>query len=66
MECIGLAHCIENDVVASHAFFGTVLVQQMLEKLDENNSGLVVLPGPEAVQRGSDGLVCGFVVPKAI
>lgn len=62
MECIGLAHCIENDVVASHAFFGTVLVQQMLEKLDENNSGLVVLPGPEAVQRGSDGLVCGFVV----
>ena len=62
IECIGLAHGIENDPVATHAFFGTEKVKQMLEILDENESGLVVLPGPEAIQRGSDGLVCGFVV----
>ena len=62
IECIGLAHGIENDPVATHAFFGTDRVKQMLEILDENESGLVVLPGPEAIQRGSDGLVCGFVV----
>ena len=62
IECIGLAHGIEDDDVATHAFFGTEKVKQMLEILDENDSGLVVLPGPEAVQRGSDGLVCGFVV----
>ena len=62
MECIGLAHGIENDPVASHAFFGTGKVKQMLEILSDDDSGLVVLPGPGAIQRGSDGLVCGFVV----
>lgn len=62
VECIGLAHGIEDDDVASHAFFGTEKVKQMLSILDDNDSGLVVLPGPEAIQRGSDGLVCGFVV----
>jgi len=62
IECIGLAHGIENDPIATHAFFGTEKVKHMLEILDDNESGLVVLPGPEAVQRGSDGLVCGFVV----
>jgi len=62
IECIGLAHGVEDDPVASHVFFGTQRVKQMLEILDENDSGLVVLPGPEAVQRGPNGLVCGFVV----
>jgi len=62
VECIGLAHGIKNDDVASHAFFGTEKVERMLEILSEDDSGLVVLPGPEAVQRGSDGLVCGFVI----
>ena len=62
IECIGLAHGIENDPIASHAFFGTEKVKHMLEILDDNESGMVVLPGPEAVQRGSDGNVCGFVI----
>tara|TARA_B110000908_G_scaffold172730_1_gene242454 strand:- start:8125 stop:10215 length:2091 start_codon:yes stop_codon:yes gene_type:complete len=62
VECIGLSHGIENDDVATHAFFGTEKVREMLQILDDNDSGMVVLPGPDAIQRGSDGLVCGFVV----
>ena len=63
IECIGLAHGIENDKVASHPFFGTNKVAKLLNILDDNQSGIITLSGPEAIQRDSQtGLVCGFII----
>ena len=59
-ECIGLAHGIKNDDVASHEFYGTDKVTHVLEMLDEDKDGYVTLPGPEAIQRDEAGLVTGL------
>lgn len=61
VECIGLGHGIENDEVASHYFFGTDAVTNMLLLAPTSEDGLVQLSGPEAIQRDDKGLVCGFI-----
>lgn len=53
MTCIGLGHGILNDDVASHEFFGTEKVVDMLCSLDVNDTGLVTLPSPKAIHHYS-------------
>ena len=61
VECIGLAHGIEDDKVASHPFFGTQQVVQALSQCVGYEQGIVTLSGPEAVQRDAEtNLVCGL------
>jgi len=61
IECIGLAHGIENDSVASHPFFGTQQVVSALSKCIGYEQGMVTLSGPDAVERDSEtNLVCGL------
>jgi hypothetical protein len=62
IACITLAHGLENDSVASHAFYGTNAVVESLSKLNGWDHGLVELCGPVKVIRdGVTGLVCGLV-----
>ncbi|KAL5268184.1 hypothetical protein ACHWQZ_G002143 [Mnemiopsis leidyi] len=60
-ECIGLAHGIENDIVASHEFFGTEKITKMLEILDKDKDGYVTLSGPAAIKRDETGLVTSLL-----
>jgi hypothetical protein len=60
IECIGLAHGIENDSVASHAFFGTQRVIEAIQGRDTNNDGIVTLDSPSQIMRDEHNLVCGF------
>jgi len=61
IECIGLAHGIENDDVASHPFFGSQQVVLALSQCSGYEEGVVTLNGPEAVERDTENnLVCGF------
>ena len=62
VQCITLAHGIEKDAVATHAFYGTGQVLQSLQQYDQAGyaEGLVVMTDSH-VQRSKDsGLVCGF------
>lgn len=63
VECIGLAHGIENDNVASHPFFGTQQVVHALSQCVGYEQGIVTLSGPEAVERDTEtNLVCGLSI----
>ena len=57
--CIALAHGIENDSVATHPFYGSMVVVDELKKAPPENDGKVRIV---SVKRDKDtGLVCGFV-----
>ena len=69
VECVTLAHGIQDDKVASHAFFGTEAVVRSLQACKGWEHGLVCLSlGEEgsssggAVRRDAQsGLICGFI-----
>ena len=62
-DCITLAHGIEDDKVAAHAFFGTQCVREALAELVGFDAGLVVLHehGGCVSRDAGTGLVCGLV-----
>ena len=61
IECIGLAHGIEDDKVASHPFFGTQQGVRALSQCIGYEQGVVTLSGPEAIERDTEtNLVCGL------
>jgi hypothetical protein len=57
--CIALAHGIENDSVATHPFYGSMVVVDELKKAPPENDGKVRIV---SVKRDKEtDLVCGFV-----
>ena len=60
VQCITLAHGIENDPVASHPFYGTDKVIETLKTHMKFDDGYIELVG-ECIQRDKEtNLVCGF------
>ena len=58
-ECITLAHGIQDDDVAKHAFYGTQAIVSELKTLDGYQEGLVEITG---VKRDAETqLACGFI-----
>ena len=57
VQCITYAHGIQGDSVASHEFFGTENVVDVLQQMDGFETGLVTISG---VQRGPTGRIQGF------
>lgn len=59
-QCVTLGHCIENDPVASHSFFGTTHVIQALEALPEYTTGTVHFDSSPFQRSERDHLVCNL------
>jgi len=66
VECVALAHGIEGDAVATHAYYGTQRVVEDLKKMRGWEAGQVdIFPatcegGKSVVRDPETGLVCGF------
>ena len=60
IKCITLAHGIENDLVATHDFYGTDKVLRALQKYDGYDEGLVKMDECDVQRHDDTGLVCDF------
>jgi len=64
IECITLGHNIQNDIVASHPYFGSNLVIKDLKKIKGWSNGLIEFDMNKksnmVIKDRTTGLVCGF------
>lgn len=59
-QCVTLGHCIENDPVATHSFFGTSNVIRALSALPEYTSGSVHFDSCPFLRSAQDETVCNL------
>ena len=59
VQCLTWAHGVQNDPVATHAFFGSDCVVAALKRRAGWETGRVDI-AQAVFQRGPDGHVCGF------
>ena len=60
VHAITLAHGIENDMVATHKFFGTRAVLDALAAAAPSDNGVHILQAHSAVVDPATNLICGF------
>lgn len=64
IECITLAHGIQNDIVASHPFFGSYQIVEFLKTCEGWENGIVFLDahqGDTAIRDKSTGLIIKLI-----